>query len=127
MLSGFTNATATFYSEEQTGTEVDPYGDETPVYDWAPQYEDVPARAEQQAAEYVRDVYGEWPAEVYRLFVDPLAIGDMTAGDYSLGIAADDRVELGPVDGRFSIQPPNLQRLDSSVPKIVQLEVTKIE
>lgn len=141
MIDGFENETATFSSEEQTGTEEDPYGETTPVYEWVPQYEDVPVRAEQRSAEYVREIYGEWPAEVYRLYVAPREIGDVvdetetdaegnetvTGRSYELGVAADDRVELAGVTGKFALQPPNLQRLDSEVPEHVELEVTRVE
>ncbi|SFS63019.1 hypothetical protein [Halostagnicola kamekurae] len=141
MIDGFENETATFYTEEQTGTDEDPYGETEPVYEWTPAYEDVSVRAEQQSASYVREVYGEWPQEVYRLYVSPRAIGDVvdetetdadgneivTGRSYELGVAADDRVELDSVDGQFAMQPPNLQRLDSEIPEYVQLEVTKVE
>ena len=139
MIAGFENEAATFYVQDQVGTQEDPYGEETPVYDWVAKYENVPVRAEQRDAEYVTEVHGEWPQEIYRIFVDPLDIGVADTGfgedfgdafggveGYQLGIAADDRVELSGVTGRFKIHPPNLQRLDRAVPEVVQLEVTRI-
>ncbi|GAB3669549.1 hypothetical protein [Halopiger thermotolerans] len=141
MIDGFENDRATFYSEEQTGTEEDPYGETEPVYEWVAQYSDVPVRAEQQSASYVREVYGEWPQEVYRILVDARAVGDVvdetetdadgnetvTGRSYQLGVAADDRVELAGVTGTYSLQPPNLQRLDSVIPEHIELEAAKVE
>ncbi|WP_135827302.1 hypothetical protein [Halorussus halobius] len=141
MIDGFENERATFLTEEQTGVEEDPYGESEPVYEWSPVYEDVAVRTEQRSAEYVREMYGEWPQEVYRLYVDPRDIGDVVAEteadtdgnevvvgrSYELGVAADDRVELAGVTGQFALQPPTLQRLDSEVPEHVELEVTRVE
>jgi len=139
MIDGFDTHTATFYREQKVGTEEDAYGEPEPVFDWVVSFEDVPVRVEQQNAEYVRDVYGEWPQEVYRLFVDPLQVGDTEAGygdsygsyyggllrEYQIGISPNDRVELAGVTGTFSIQPPNIRGL-SDIPEVVQLEVVRI-
>lgn len=163
MINGFENERATFLVERQVGTtNDDPYSDEeTPEYDWVPlsldddewdyvdgevvydegDLEPASVRAEQRSAGYVREVYGEWPQEVYRLYVAPRDIGDVvdeteTDADgneivigrsYELGVAADDRVELAGVTGTFSLQPSKLQRLDSEIPEYVELEITRVE
>ena len=140
-MLAFANERATFYTKGETGTETDPItGEEEPVMGWVPEFENVPVTAEQRNAEYVREVYGEWPAEVYKLYVDPLdigvkpeAYGEGGYGDfygvfeaYELRIGPNDRVEFDSVDGRFAIQPPNLQRLDSQIPDHIELEVSKV-
>ncbi|QCC60755.1 hypothetical protein NP511_02085 [Natrinema thermotolerans] len=147
MLSGFENDEAVFFVERQVGSEEGPYGETEPVYEWVPlsleddQWDyvdgevvydeaDVEAaeiRSEQRSAEYIREVYSEWPQEVYRLYVDPVDVGSITGGNYELEIEADDRVDLASADGRFAAQPPNVQRLDSAVPEHVELEVTRVE
>lgn len=126
MLSGFENETATFFTE-QSATDWDPVKEEeVNTTESEPEFIDVPVRAEQADAEYVQEVHGEWPMEVYTLYVDPLDIGSVDNGEYKLGVATDDLAELAGVTGRFSLQPPNLQRLDSQVPEYVELEIVKI-
>ncbi|KDE60620.1 hypothetical protein EL22_00060 [Halostagnicola sp. A56] len=147
MLSGLENDEAVFFVEREVATEEDPYGDPTPVRDWVPlsldesewDYVDgdvvydeadldpASVRTEQRSAEYVREVYSEWPQEVYRLYAAPEDVGSITGGNYELEIGADDRIELDSVDGRFTTQPPNIQRLDSPVPEYVEIELTKVE
>ena len=125
-IAGFENDTATFEVETVT-EEWDPIKEEyVETTEWSEEYTDVPVRAEQRDAEYVTDVHGDWPMEVYNLWVDPLDIGVVNNGAYELGVQANDRVELSGVTGRYSIQPPNLQRLDSQIPEHVELEVVKI-
>lgn len=126
MVSGFENDTATFLTHEQTGTEEGPYGDSEPVYEWVESYADVSVRSEQQDAEYVSEVYGEWPQEVYRLYIDPHKIGDVTESGYELGVEADDRVSLGVTDGQFNLQPPKYQSVDSEIPDHIEIEVTRV-
>lgn len=146
MLSGFENETAVFYVEREVATEEDAYGEQVPVTEWVPltlsadeydyvdgevtydqaDVDEAEVRSEQRDAEYVRNTYGEWPMEVYRLYVSPRDVGTVTDGSYELAISADDRVELGSVDGRFTMQPPELRRLDSTAPEYIQLEVTRV-
>lgn len=146
MIHGFENEGAVFFVERQVDEEEDPYGETDAVVDWVPLqladdewgylngevvYDEADidpkrVRSEQQDAEYVREVYGDWPMEVYRLYVAPEDVGTIDNGEYELAIGADDRVELDGSEGWFAIQPPNIQRLDSSVPEYVQLEVTRI-
>lgn len=147
MLSGFENDEATFFVEREVATAADAYGDNEPVYDWVPLslddtewdyvdgevvYEEADVdpssvRSEQRDADYVREVYGEWPMEVYRLYVDPFDIGEQTGRSYECLIEADDRVELASSEGQFSMQAPKLERLDSTIPEFVQIEVTRVE
>ncbi|AFZ73040.1 hypothetical protein [Natronobacterium gregoryi] len=146
MISGFENDEAVFYVEREVATEEDPYGETEPVTEWVPlsldddqwEYADgelvyddsdvepAQVRVERQSAEYVREVYGEWPAKVYRVFAYPRDVGSVDGRDYDLEIEADDRVELASTDGRFATQPPTVQRLDASIPEYIQLEVTRI-
>ena len=127
MIAGFENETATFITEETT-TEYDPIKDEeVETTEYQPTFEDVRVRAEQRDAEYVSEVHGEWPEEVYRVFVDPRDIGTVENGSYEIGVGANDRVEFAGVTGKFSLYPPNLQRLDSGVPDHIELEAVKIE
>lgn len=126
MISGFENDTATFYTEEETGTTTDPYGEETSTNEWTVTYIDVPVQSEQADAEYVRDVYGEEPQDVYIVRIDPLEVGEETEGGYDLGIEVDDRVELGVTEGTFSLQPPNQLRLDSNIPDYIEVEVIRV-
>jgi len=126
-IAGFENEEATFLTE-QTTTEYDPIKDEeVETTEFSEAFSNVPVRAEQRGAEYVREVFGEWPTEVYKLWVDPLDIGTVDSGSYSLDIAADDRVEFAGVTGKFALQPPKLQRLDSQIPEHVELDAVKIE
>ena len=170
MLSGFENDEATFYVEREVATESDAYGDDETVYDWVPlsldesewdyidgevvyneaNVESVQVRSEQRDADYVRDVYGEWPMEVYRLYVDPFdiggevrkklssplstystqysfAYGGLSKDVFELFVSADDRVELASSNGRFTAQAPKLQRMDAEIPEFIQLEITRVE
>ncbi|AXR78988.1 hypothetical protein [Natrarchaeobaculum sulfurireducens] len=147
MITGFENDRAMFFAERQVDTADDPYSDDPePVYDWVPlgleddewEYVDgevvydeddvelAHVRVEQRDAEYVREVYGEWPADVYRVYAYPKDVGTIDGRKYELEISADDRVELHRSDGRFVVQEPNLRRLDSAVPEYVQLEVSRV-
>lgn len=133
MIGGFENDRATFYTEEPKTVE-DPISGEMVESgtEYTPEYKNVPVRSQQAAlqsgAEHVIDAYGEWPMEVYTIFVDPRDVGEVKPdGTYEIGIGSNDRVELESSTGVYSLQPPALQRLDSQIPEFVQLEAAKTE
>lgn len=144
-IAGFENELATFFQQEQVGTEEDPYGETEPVYEWTAVFEEIPVRWEPQQGEYVREATGERLIKEPRIFVDPALVGvigpsgygddyygigpygGLDPGLYSRGIDENQRIELSGVSGRFVIDDIREHRLDSQIPNHIQLEVSRIE